>query len=149
MQTNRLFVRDVVTISGEQDLVYAAKLMREHHVGFLVVVDKRNGDQYPIGVLTDRDIVIESVAEDVSPHNLRVADVMVSQPLIIRESEDLEVLLARMCAYGVRRAPVVDESGRLAGIVSFDDLLQSISGMLNDIAGATKKQRETEKTFRG
>ncbi len=144
MQASKLIVRDVVTVSADEDLVSAARLMRERHVGFLVVTDKRNGDDYPIGVLTDRDIVIESVAGDVNPHNLRVSDVMVSRPLVTTEAEDLESLLSRMCAVGVRRAPVVSESGKLLGIVSFDDLLRSVASLLESMAGATLKQRETE-----
>lgn len=146
MQANRFVVREAVTVSPEEDLVAAARKMREKHVGFLVVTDERN---HPIGVLSDRDILIESVAEDMNPHNIKVVDVMTSRPLLATEEEDLESFLARMRNAGVRRAPVVNQTGLLIGIISFDDLLLSISGMLSNMAGSVAKQLSTERKMRG
>lgn len=148
MHTNRFLVRDVVTISPSEDLVAAAKLMHKQHIGFLVVVDKHSGNRHPLGVLTDRDILIKSVAKELNPHDVKVSEAMTPRPLFTTEEEDLENLLARMHAAGVRRAPVVDSTGQLLGLVSFDDLLQIISGMMSDMAGSAKQQRSTEAKLR-
>ncbi|MES1189800.1 MAG: CBS domain-containing protein [Steroidobacter sp.] len=144
MHTNRYVTRDIATIGPDADLAAAAKVMRQHHVGFLVVVSERNGVRHPVGVLSDRDIVMESVAEDISPHELKVADVMTTHPLVASIDDDLEDLLAHMRENGVRRVPVVNKNGTLAGIVSFDDLLQTLSRMLGNMASSVINQRVTE-----
>lgn len=148
MQTRQFVVRDVVTVSPDADVAAAARLMREKHVGFLVVTDQRNGGQYPIGVLTDRDIVMESVAENENPHNLKVSDVMTTRPLVAVLDELVEELLPRMRAAGVRRAPVVDNTGALAGVIAFDDVLQVLADALRNMAGLVARQRVTETTMR-
>lgn len=148
MRVDRFIACDVITVAPDDDLVTAAKLMRKQHVGFLVVTHQDAGRQRPLGVLSDRDITIECVAEDLNPRNIKVADIMAADPVLAGADEDLEGLLTRMASAGVRRAPVVDNEGVLVGVVSFDDLLQAIDGMLGNIALAAVQQRCNETRLR-
>jgi CBS domain-containing protein len=148
MNVDRVIVRKVVTISPERNLVEAAALMRERHVGFLVVVEPRNGGHIPVGVLTDRDIVVEVVAKNVAPAGVTVGDAMTASPLVANEHESIASLLTRMQSLGVRRAPVVAHGGELVGVVSFDDILKMLAGVLGDMAGSFTTARSTERQRR-
>jgi CBS domain-containing protein len=143
MQACQLMSRDVVTVRPEDDLVAAARLMREHHVGFLVVT-QRSHDGNPVGVLTDRDIVVTVVARELDPNKFVVSDVMNTKQLLASEHEDLQELLARMRETGVRRAPVISRWGKLVGVVSFDDVLCFTSTLLGDMATSVTSQRQHE-----
>ena len=92
--------------------------------------------------------LIEVVAQDVNPRTIKVADIMVLRPLLAAEDEDLEHLLGRMREAGVRRVPVVGAAGELLGMVSFDDILQAIAGLLTDMAHSTLRQRQLEPRLR-
>jgi CBS domain-containing protein len=148
MNVDHVIVRKVVTITPERDLVAAAGLMRQKHVGFLCVVEPRNGGHVPVGVLTDRDIVLEVVAKNVDPLRITVGDAMTAAPLLAKENESIEKLLTRMQSLGVRRAPVVGRGGKLVGIVSFDDILKAIAGLLGDMTGSFTTARATERQRR-
>lgn len=143
MQACQLMSRDLVTVRPEDDLFTAARLMREGHIGFLVVT-QRTYDGNPVGVLTDRDIVVAVVAREINPSSFVVADIMNTTPLLANEQEDLQELLARMREHGVRRAPVVSRWGKLVGVISFDDILCFASGLLNDMATSVTSQRQHE-----
>jgi CBS domain-containing protein len=136
--------RAVVSVNANADVGEAAKLMREEHVGFLVVY--RDGDNLrrPIGVLTDRDLVLAIMASEVSPKSVAVQDVMTRQPLIANESDDLSDLLQAMRVAGIRRVPVVDIGGALAGIIAIDDAIDLITGLMCDIAGSIKSEQRQE-----
>lgn len=136
--------RAVIAINGKADAAAAARLMREEHVGFLVVY--RDGDelQKPIGVLTDRDLVLTVMARDIDPHAVTAEDVMTRQPLIASESDQLGDMLQGMRFAGVRRVPVVDVRGALTGIMALDDAIDLITGMLCDVAGSIKSEQRQE-----
>ncbi len=99
--------REVVITDKSASVVEAAQLMRIHHVGDLVVVEERNGRNFPVGIVTDRDIVVEVVAAGVSPEALKVGDVLGPEVATVRESEGLFDALRYMRDKGVRRMPVV------------------------------------------
>lgn len=142
--------RSTVWIAGEVDVGEAAKLMREHHVGFLIVGRQADEVCRPIGVITDRDIVVQVVARDLDPHAVTVEDVMTREPLIARESEDLQDVLQAMRVAGVRRVPVVDERGVLSGIMAISDAIDLITEMLCDISGSIKSgQRQERRAMSG
>jgi len=119
MDVRSLCRHRAVSIGAAADLVEAATLMRESHVGFLVVMD----GSAPVGVITDRDIVLETVAADVSPRDVTVGDAMTSEPGTAFEGSAVEDALESMRLAGVRRVPVVDEGGRVIGVLSLDDVL--------------------------
>jgi len=142
---------EVVTVTADQTVAAAARLMREKHVGLLVVVDSGEvkPDLKPVGVLTDRDIVTAVVAKDADARALKVGDVMTRHPVLAGESHSLEGTLRFMRDAGVRRAPVVGTRGQLTGILSLDDVIAGFATQLTDVAGAFLNEQTHERTTRG
>jgi predicted transcriptional regulator len=136
--------RAVVTIAASADAAAAAKLMREEHVGFLVVYREGDTLQQPVGVLTDRDLVIGVMARDVDPHAVTVGDVMTRQPLVANDTDEFNDMLEAMRMAGVRRVPVVDVRNALIGIVAMDDAIDVITGLMCNIAGSIKSEQRQE-----
>jgi CBS domain-containing protein len=124
--------------------------MRDQHVGYVVVVEPHIMEQseVPVGVLTDRDIVVAIVARDVDVRTLSVADVMTRDPLTIAESEPVENTLRAMRRRGVRRVPVVGDRGQLVGVASLDDLLSVLAGELQDVAWSIEHEQQREQALR-
>jgi CBS domain-containing protein len=124
MNIGLLCNRKVVQIGKDERVLEAARRMRDEHVGDLVVVEERAGRRVPVGVLTDRDIVVGVLAKDISHiGQLDVGDLLTRDVVTASEKEDLRDVLSRMQRQGVRRMPIVDQSGSLMGIFTVDDLL--------------------------
>lgn len=142
--------RPVVTVRASDDLVAAAQQMREHHVGYLIVAELEPASRRlrPVGVITDRDIVVAVVAKDVEPGILAVGDVMTADPVVVRDDASLSTVIAEMRAIGVRRMPVVDAEGMLVGVVSLDDILEMLAEELGNIAGSIRHGQRLESTLR-
>src|SRR5678815_2894817 len=136
--------RAVVAIASEADAAEAAKRMRAEHVGFLIVYREGDELQQPVGVLTDRDLVLGVLARDVDPHSVTVDDVMTRQPLIANDGDELSDMLQAMRLAGIRRVPVVDVRGALAGIMAIDDAIDVVTGLMCDIAGSIKSEQRHE-----
>ncbi len=127
--------RGVVVVDKAEDIGAAARIMRDHHVGTVVVVEGDEGAWKPVGIVTDRDLVLEVLALDMVAMNLRVGDLTGTRLLTLDEVGDVTDAIKSMRDWGVRRAPVVDEEGFLVGILSLDDLIDLISEQLSDIVG--------------
>jgi CBS domain-containing protein len=141
--------RDVVVAPKTEMIVDAAKRMRTSHVGDLVVIENRNGRHLPIGIVTDRDIVISVVAGDPDHINyLLVSDVMSNDLVTAREHESIEAGLKRMEEHGVRRLPVVDADGMLVGILTLDDILQYLTGQQNELVALVAREQRRERQYR-
>lgn len=136
--------RNVVVISGNESVQSAAELMRHHHVGDLVIVDQSPDKRTPLGVVTDRDLVVDVLAADLAPRELQVRDIVSEQLLVIPEDKDLLEALQLMRNQRVRRVPVVDYAGNLAGILTVDDALGVLAEMLENMALLVHSQREKE-----
>ncbi|HUO95564.1 MAG TPA: CBS domain-containing protein [Steroidobacteraceae bacterium] len=142
-----LCTRSPITIAADASLVEAAQQMRARHVGFLVVTaDGGNGP--PLGVLTDRDIVVEVVSEGVDPTTVTAEDAMTREPLLVRSDATPEQVLEQMRAFGVRRAPVVDPSGSIVGVVALDDILDWLAGTLGNAAAVVRHEQRIERQVR-
>ena len=128
----------VYTTFAEQPLSAAAREMCARDVGALVVVDARA--HRPVGILTDRDIVRGQLERCADLHCLTVGEVMTPNPLTVRAEAALSEAIQAMSARGVRRAPVVDRSGALLGIVTLDDLLPALAKQLSELAGLADAQ---------
>ena len=150
MDTGQLCSRKPITVRGSDDLTRAAQLMREKHIGYLVVVDSEAAAQSPrpVGVLTDRDIVIAVVAREADPRELKVGDIMAQPPVTVGVSEPVEKALREMRRIGVRRLPVVGKRGELVGILSLDDVLEVLAMDLQYIAGSVRHERRIEGSLR-
>ena len=144
MNAGELCNREVVFAYRDVRLVEAARLMREHHVGSLVVVVDRLSERVPVGILTDRDIVVAVVAKELDPRTLAVGDVMTGELLTIREKDGISDALRLMREKGVRRVPVITHSGALAGILTIDDLLELVAEELGDFVRAIGRERVRE-----
>ena len=125
--------RDVVIIGKDDSIIKAAKLMREHHVGDVIVVEIRNGERTPIGILTDRDIVVSVIAEEVNLNDILISDIFKYKLITANENSDLMSTIKRMRINGIRRIPIVNQAGGLVGILSIDDILDVITEQLMDI----------------
>jgi len=141
--------REVVFTTRETTVAAAAKLMRHHHVGSLVVVEHMNGGKrLPLGIVTDRDIVVELTALDLDAKTLTVGDIM-SEPLVTaREDEGLLEAMEIMRYKGVRRLPIVGGDGQLVGIVSIDDLLEVLAEQMTELAKVVAREQAREATAR-
>jgi CBS domain-containing protein len=140
--------REIVTVTPQDSIVGAAKLLRQHHVGCLVVVEEKDGITKPVGILTDRDLVIEVIAAEVSPDDIAVGDIMSYELLTAWESDTIWETLQRMRVKGVRRIPVVDERNALVGILSSDDLLEVLSEELSQLAKLSNREQAREQSRR-
>jgi CBS domain-containing protein len=146
MNVKELYTRSTVSVLASDDLVTAAQLMREKHVGSVVVVEPVPGleSRRPVGILTDRDIVVAVVAPNANPSSLTVGDVMTAWPITVHEGESLGVALGDMRRHGVRRLPVVDDHGSLLGLLSLDDVVAGMYGDLQDVADLIRTERRIE-----
>lgn len=145
MNVGSICSRRVITVSPLLDVQAAAELMREEHVGYLVVVPEQPlGPQPPLGVLTDRDIVVAVVAKRADPATLKVGDVMSIQPVLVGESETIDTALKSMRKSGVRRLPVVNGRGEIVGVLSLDDLLEFVACEMETLSGAVRNGRQIE-----
>ena len=147
MNAGSVCKRAVVTVAPTDDIVGAAHVMREKHVGYLIVAESPD-DRKVVGVLTDRDIVVAVLAREVDAHALKVGDVMTRDPLLADEGQSIETVLRHMREAGVRRVPVVDRSGALTGVLSIDDVLEQIADQLLNIAGSIRNEQRMERVVR-
>jgi CBS domain-containing protein len=144
MNAGEICNREVVVAYRNMKLVDAAKLMRDHHVGSLVVVVDRLSERVPVGMLTDRDLAVAVLAPDVDPHTLTVGDVVSTELFTVREHDSITEALRLMRERGVRRVPVLTRSGALAGIVTIDDVLDIVAEQLSDVVHAIERERVRE-----
>lgn len=140
--------RNVVVIEKDTAVQEAALLMRRFHVGALVVCRGAEGKRVPVGLVTDRDIVVEVLGEEVDVAKVVVGDIMSAELLTARESDDLWETLQRMRHSGVRRLPVVDDQGYLQGILTMDDVIELLADELAQLAKLVAREQTMEKVSR-
>jgi CBS domain-containing protein len=136
MSLERICGKTVVTISPDATVLDAAKLMQSQHIGSLVVIDEFR----PIGMLTDRDIVLKLVANEKKPGETAVKSIMTANPTMVNVNYDVLDAVRLMRNRGVRRLPVVDEHRHLIGIITMDDVLAAFGTEVGDLAGAVQKE---------
>jgi CBS domain-containing protein len=148
MPIGELCVRKVVVAPRQTSVLEAANLMRQYHVGDIVVTDESDGRRTPVGIVTDRDIVLEVLAQELNPATLSVADIMTADLITVKEHEGLCQTISRMRAKGARRAPVVDEQGVLVGIVCVDDIVELLAEELSELAKLISREQKREAEIR-
>jgi predicted transcriptional regulator len=149
MSVGEICNRDVVIVERAAAVAEAAQLMRQFHVGDLVVVEPVGERRRPVGILSDRDIVVEVVAEQVASEQVTVGDIMSADLMTAGEGDDLFDTIRRMRQLGVRRVPVVDAAGLLVGILAVDDLLDLLAEQLNGLVALVNNQFRHERQRRG
>lgn len=140
--------REVVIAERGLPVLDAARLMRQHHVGDLVVVEEMRGGRRPVGIVTDRDLVVEVLAAAVSPETLTLGDIMGQELATVGEHEGVFESMRYMRTKGVRRMPVLDREGWLVGIVTLDDLLALLAEEMNEMARLIGRERNREQQSR-
>ena len=148
MSTGELCSRIVVVAGRNDTAATAADLMRRHHVGDVVVVDETDGARRPLGIVTDRDIVVEVVATRLDAEAVFLGDIMSEDLVVARESDDASDILESMRRQGVRRAPVVDAKGSLVGILAIDDVMQFLAEQMGDLSSLIRREQEHEARMR-
>ncbi|MFO7983499.1 MAG: CBS domain-containing protein [Desulfuromonadales bacterium] len=141
--------REVVVGDRDMTILEAAKLMRQYHVGDVVVTEPRGTGQIPVGILTDRDIVVELIAEEIDLSRISVGDAMSFDPLIVKEADDLLQTVKNMRTRGVRRVPVASSEGTLAGILTLDDVLEVLAEQISDLVRLVGNEQFRERERRG
>jgi len=141
MTVGEICTRKVIVAPRSTPVSQAAKLMREHHTGNIVVTDETGAARKPVGIVTDRDLVLEIMAQGLDPGGLSVGEVMSESPVTVRERDGLFETIASMRSAGVRRTPVVDASGALVGIVSLDDVLELMAEEMGSLANIVRQER--------
>lgn len=148
MQIGEVCNREVIVTERDTSVREAAALMRDFHVGNLVVVEDRAGVRAPVGIITDRDVTIEVVAMGVDPEMIKVGEVMGPELITARETETVYETLQRMRQHGVRRIPVLDSRGGLTGIVSLSDLLEFLAEELSSLSKVEPREQAREARIR-
>ena len=149
MTIGEICTRETVIATRETTVAAAAQLMRQHHVGTLVVVDQVNGGKrVPVGIVTDRDAVVEVMATGLDPNAITVGDIMEQELVTARENEGVLETMQIMRYKGVRRLPIVGKAGELIGIVSIDDLLEVLAEEFSELAKIFAREQARETTTR-
>ncbi len=148
MSVGKVCNRNVVIIDRQSSVQDAVRLMREYHVGDVVVVDEQDGKRVPVGILTDRDIVIELDAPQLKLDEFTVNDVMSWELMTVSEDDELLQVIEMMQTKKVRRAPVVNSEGVLVGILTADDLVELIGEMLTSLSKLVTRQQQRERSRR-
>jgi len=138
--------RQVVIARPDEHVSVAAQRMRDCHVGTLVVVDEHDNRRIPVGLVTDRDLVVRVLSDGARDFEaLILGNVMTTEPVTAREEENLWDAIKKMRSFGVRRLPVVNDQGGLEGILSFDDLIDLVAEELSDLRTLVSREQTRER----
>ncbi len=135
MKVSEYCSKEAVFVRANESPLDAALAMRKNNVGCVVIVDERLGKLVPIGMLTDRDITVEIVAEEVNPLAVSVGDLVCKPVVSVSKQDDLNECLMKMKKKGLRNVPVVDCEGSLVGILAIDDYLELMAEQFHYLAG--------------
>lgn len=148
MRIGEICTRSVVTCRRDTSAAEVARLMREHHVGDVIVVDERDGRLMPVAVVTDRDLVIEFMAQGLDPDRVCVGDLAVGEVVTAIESELVYDAVWHMRGKGVRRLPITDAQGALTGILTADDVARFLAEELVETTRIVPTQLGRERVRR-
>jgi CBS domain-containing protein len=133
----------IAVVEPETCILVVAQLMRKHHVGALVVVDAEEKSR-AVGIISDRDLVLGLIAEELDPKVFTAGDMMSTNLVTASPDTDAMVAIKLMQEHKVRRLIIADKENRLVGIVTMEDLLQLLANGLSDLASGLAGARERE-----
>jgi CBS domain-containing protein len=137
-------VRDVITVTRHALIVDVAALMRRHHIGAVVIVNGNDASRVPVGIVTDRDIVVEIVAAGLDAGAVKVGELLQRPLTTVREEAGYAETVRVMAINGIRRVPVVDARGNLCGIITLDDILRQLAAPLVALGDISIRERHYE-----
>jgi CBS domain-containing protein len=141
--------REVVVATPDTTVTAAAKLMRRKHVGSIVIVDRVTDRRpKPLGIVTDRDLVLGVTALELDPDTTTLGDIMPPDLVTAHATDDAFEVMQLMRMKGIRRVPLVSQDGRLIGLVSFDDLLEAVTDELSTLTKAVGREQARESATR-
>ena len=123
MIARELCTRKIVMVAQEATALEAAQLMLEHKVGCVVVTEKKNRENVPVGIVTEQDMVLKIVAGDARAGAIGITAVMSEKLLTAREDENVLDVLQQMHTKRIRHMPIVNDQGELIGILASEDVL--------------------------
>lgn len=144
MTVSEICNREVRTIQRDGSVLEAAKLMRQHHVGALIVIDKVNDRAIPVGVITDRDLVVEVLATGLDKEAITVDDVMTQELFAVKENTAIHDAINFMRRKTIRRLPIINDDGELVGIITTDDVMEILSEEVLDLAKLIRYEHKKE-----
>ncbi len=144
MAIGEICSREVVYVNRDSTARRAAQLMREYYAGSIVVVDEPNGRRVPVGIVTDRDIVVAVLAPGLDADAIQVGDVMNRELLAVRENAGIAETIEFMRVNRVRRLPVTNARGALVGIVAADDALSLLAEEMTALASMVSQEHKRE-----
>jgi signal-transduction protein with cAMP-binding, CBS, and nucleotidyltransferase domain len=139
MHVGQICNRSLVTCNGETPAAELARKMRDQHVADVLVVEDRGGRLTPIGLVTDRDLVVDVIARGRDPNQLRAADIMCTNLETVLDSELVYDAIWQMRKRQILRLPVVDGHGALVGTLTADDVAEFLASELTEVARLRKR----------
>jgi CBS domain-containing protein len=148
MPIGEICSREVICAKRDASVKTAARLMREHHVGSIVVVDESGEKRMPAGIVTDRDITVAVVALGLDPEVIQIGDIMGPALVSVKEDWGVAEIAELMQIKAVRRLVVTDADGYLVGLVSADDVLALLAEEMSDLAAMIRAEQKHEALLR-
>jgi len=133
----------LATVDEYAPLTEAARIMRDKGVGDVLITRVRGGKVRPVGIITDRDIVVHAIACDLDPAELTVADLCTREPVMVDIDADLTEITEVMRKHGVRRV-LVTRDFEIAGVISLDDVIDALAGMTSNLSEMLTRQVDFE-----
>lgn len=140
--------KEVSLLTQDSSILEAAQMMRKNHVGEVIIVEHQKGKTIPVGIITDRDLVIEVIAMEVNIDQINLGSIMSIELITVLDGSDLDKALQIMQLHGVRRAPLVDDNGALLGLIDIESILRVLSQDMNKVLELFNTERCIEKKLR-
>ena len=145
MHVGEICNQEVITVAADESAQSVATIMRKEHVGDVVVVED---GRKPVGIVTDRDLVLEVMVPGLEPNDLTAREIATDPLITVEARDDLFVAMEIMETKGVRRLPVVQSNGALVGLLTVDDIWELLAGLQTQLAGVVNRQRKQERQRR-
>jgi signal-transduction protein with cAMP-binding, CBS, and nucleotidyltransferase domain len=139
MHVGQICSRSLVTCTGETPAAELARKMRDQHVADVLVVEDRGGRLTPVGLVTDRDLVVDVLARGRDPSQVRAVDIMCAELETVADSELIYDAIWHMRKRQILRLPVVDAHGALVGVLTADDVAEFLASELTEVARLRKR----------
>lgn len=137
MSLSQLMTKEITSLPETATALDAAKYMTDMNVGSVIITDEK---EKPVGIITDRDISTKIVAAEKDPKSVKLKDIMCSPVVTINVGKNIIDATRLMGEYWVRRLPVVNDEGKVVGVLSMDDVLIFLSQEIQNIANALKRE---------
>ena len=144
MNVDMVYSRNIVRAPASCTLLAAAGLMRDNHIGSLLVTGEAPQEASVLGVITDRDLVVRAMAHNVVPAEATVGQFMTRELVMVPSTATVYEAMETMRTSGVRRLGVTDADGELVGVLSLDDIVEPLAAELSAFAGVVRTERFRE-----